>query len=74
MSDLSFLQQMSIIAVSAAILVALGRAVRMPAIVVYLLCGILLGPVLGWVEMGDGLGLVSETGDHATPVLGWPGT
>ena len=53
---------MGIIAVSAAILVALGRAVRMPAIVVYLLCGVLLGPLLGWVEMGDGLGLVSETG------------
>lgn len=62
MSGVGFLQQMGIIAVSAAILVALGRAVRMPAIVVYLLCGVLLGPVLGWVEMGDGLGLVSETG------------
>lgn len=62
MSGVGFLQQMGIIAVSAAILVALGRAVRMPAIVVYLLCGVLLGPVLGWVEMGEGLGLVSETG------------
>lgn len=62
MSGVGFLQQMGIIAVSAAILVALGRAVRMPAIVVYLLCGVLLGPLLGWVEMGDGLGLVSETG------------
>ncbi|MFM2198793.1 MAG: hypothetical protein RLZZ505_2225 [Verrucomicrobiota bacterium] len=62
MTGVGFLQEMGIIAVCAAVLVALGRAVRMPAIVVYLLCGILLGPVLGWVEMGDGLGLVSETG------------
>ncbi len=62
MTGVGFLQEMGIIAVCAAVLVALGRAVRMPAIVVYLLCGILLGPVLGWVEMGDGLGLVSELG------------
>ena len=43
-------------------MVALGRMVKMPAIVVYLLCGILLGPVLGWVEMKEGLELISETG------------
>lgn len=62
MTGVGFLEEMGIIAVCAAILVALGRAVRMPAIVVYLLCGVLLGPVLGWVEIGEGLGLVSETG------------
>lgn len=62
MSGVGFLEQMGIIAVSAALLVALGRAVRMPAIVVYLLGGVLLGPVLGWVEVGEGLALVSETG------------
>ena len=59
---MGFLENLGIIAVSAAILVAVGRAVRMPAIVVYLLCGILLGPVLGLVEMEEGLELVSETG------------
>ncbi|QTN31572.1 cation:proton antiporter [Akkermansiaceae bacterium] len=59
---MGFLQSLGIIAVCAAVLVALGRAVRMPAIVVYLLCGILLGPVLGWVGMDEGLGLISETG------------
>ena len=62
MTGVGFLQEMGIIAVCAAILVAVGRAVRMPAIVVYLLCGILLGPVLGWVDLGEGLRLVSETG------------
>ncbi len=62
MADIGFLESLGIISVSAAVLVALGRAVRMPAIVVYLLCGILLGPVLGWVRMEEGLGLVSETG------------
>ncbi len=62
MSGVGFLQEMGIIAVCAAILVAIGRMVRMPAIVVYLLGGVLLGPVLGWVEVGEGLKLVSETG------------
>ena len=62
MMDFGFLESLGIIAVSAAVLVAIGRAVRMPAIVVYLLCGILLGPVLGLVEMKEGLALVSETG------------
>ena len=62
MSGVGFLQEMGIIAVCAAVLVAVGRSVRMPAIVVYLLCGVLLGPVLGWVELGEGLRLVSETG------------
>ena len=59
---MGFLGNLGIIAVSAAVLVAVGRAIRMPAIVVYLLCGILLGPVLGLVEMEEGLELVSETG------------
>ena len=62
MGDAGFLQSLGIIAVSAAVMVAMGRAVRMPAIVVYLLCGILIGPLLGWVEMTEGLGLISETG------------
>ena len=60
--DVGFLQSLGIIAVSAALMVGLGRLIRMPAIVVYLLCGILLGPVAGWVEVEDGLSLVSEFG------------
>jgi Kef-type K+ transport system membrane component KefB len=62
MEAMGFLGSLGIIAVCAAVMVALGRAVRMPAIVAYLLCGILLGPILGWVKMEDGLELVSETG------------
>ena len=62
MGDLGFLESLGIISISAAVLVAIGRAVRMPAIVVYLLCGVLLGPVLGWVGMDKGLELISETG------------
>ena len=62
MGDIGFLQSLGIIAASAAVMVALGRAVRMPAIVVYLLCGILVGPMLGLVKITESLELISETG------------
>lgn len=62
MIDALFSQSLGIIVVSAAVLVMLGRLIRMPAIVVYLLCGVLIGPVLGWVEMSEALELISETG------------
>jgi Kef-type K+ transport system membrane component KefB len=62
MIDELFSQSLGIIVVSAAVLVMLGRLIRMPAIVVYLLCGVLIGPVLGLVEMSEALELISETG------------
>jgi Kef-type K+ transport system membrane component KefB len=54
MADIQLFQNVGTIIIAAAVLVMLGRAVRMPAIVVYLLGGVLLGPVLGWVEVGEG--------------------
>ena len=48
--------------VAAAVMVMIGRLIRMPAIVVYLLAGVLIGPVLGWVEMSASLDLISEKG------------
>jgi len=62
MVDGLFFQSLGIIVVSAAVLVMLGRMIRMPAIVVYLLCGVLIGPVLGLVEMSVALELISTTG------------
>lgn len=62
MAEPGFLESLGIISVSAAVMVSLGKIVRMPAIVVYLLCGVVLGPVTGWVRMEEGLELVSETG------------
>ena len=62
MIDAEFSQSLGIIVVSAAVLVMLGRLIRMPAIVVYLLCGVLIGPVFGLVEMSEALTLISETG------------
>lgn len=62
MAEIGFLQSLGIIAICAAVMVMAGRILRMPTIVVYLLCGILIGPVLGWVGVDEGLELVSETG------------
>jgi Kef-type K+ transport system membrane component KefB len=60
--EASFLQNLGIIVIAAAVMVMAGRVVRMPAIVVYLLAGILIGPLLGWVEMSPALDLISEKG------------
>jgi Kef-type K+ transport system membrane component KefB len=62
MAGIGFLQSLGIIAISAAVMVMAGRMLRMPAIAVYMLCGILIGPVLGWVGVEQGLDLVSEMG------------
>jgi Kef-type K+ transport system membrane component KefB len=60
--DASFFQNLGIIVIAAAVMVMAGRMVRMPAIVVYLLTGILIGPLLGWVRMSPALDLISEKG------------
>lgn len=62
MVDAFFFQSLGIIVIAAAVLVMAGRMIRMPAIVVYLLAGVLIGPTFGWVEMSPALGLISETG------------
>jgi|694.fasta_scaffold129197_2 Kef-type K+ transport system membrane component KefB len=62
MADIQFFQNLGTIIIAAAVLVMLGRAVRMPAIVVYLLAGVLIGPLLGWVEMSPKLEMISEKG------------
>lgn len=62
MADIQFFRNLGTIIVAAAVLVMLGRAVRMPAIVVYLVAGVLIGPLLGWVEMSPKLQMISEKG------------
>lgn len=62
MAGIGFLQSLGIIAICAAVMVMAGRMLRMPAIAVYMVCGILIGPVLGWVAVEQGLDLVSEMG------------
>ncbi|QQL44448.1 cation:proton antiporter [Sulfuriroseicoccus oceanibius] len=62
MIDGQFFNDLGAIVVAAAVLVVLGRLIRMPAIVVYLFAGLMIGPAFGWVEMSDGLKVISEKG------------
>jgi len=57
-----FMHSLGLLLVTAALFVVLGRAVKMPAVVAYLLAGIVLGTVTGWVEVTDALEHVSEAG------------
>ena len=62
MVGIQFLQVLGIILVAAALLSMAGRAIQMPTIVAYLLAGILVGPVLGWVSMSPSLHLFADIG------------
>lgn len=48
--------------VTGAIFALLGRQLRMPSIVAYLLAGVLLGPVTGWVHFSPEDQLISKVG------------
>jgi len=62
MIDEEFLRSLGIILLSAAAFVMLGRLIRMPAIVVYLLAGVVIGPVLGIVELTVDVELMTHIG------------
>ncbi len=57
-----FLQSLGFIVVAGAVFAALARWIRMPAIVAYLLAGLMLGPVGGLVQLTPALELISEVG------------
>ncbi len=60
--DLSLLRDLSLIVIAGAVGTVLGRWARIPAIVVYLLAGLLLGPALGLVAIDHTLEIISELG------------
>jgi len=62
MIDEEFLRTLGIILLSAAVFVMVGRLIRMPAIVVYLLTGVVIGPVLGIVELSAAIEFMTHTG------------
>ncbi len=59
---MSLLGSLGLIVVTAAVFSFIGRAVRMPSIVVYILAGLALGPILGLIEVDDSLELIAEVG------------
>ena len=61
-SELTLLLNLGFIVITAAVFAFLGKAIRMPSIVAYILAGITLGPVLGLVELSHSLELIAEVG------------
>lgn len=57
-----FVRSLGTILVTAAAVALLARVLRMPAILAYLLAGLILGPLTGMVEVGESLAHISEAG------------
>lgn len=60
--ELYLLRDLGLIVVVAGVFSFMGRWAKVPTIVVYLLAGLLLGPVFGLVRMGHSLEIISELG------------
>ena len=61
-NDLQLLLNLGFIVITAATFAFVGKLIRMPTIVGYILAGIVLGPVLHLVELNHSLELISELG------------
>ncbi len=62
MRGATFIEQLGLIVVGAALFAFLARRIGMPSIVAYLMAGLTLGPLTGIVTMSPSLGLISEIG------------
>ena len=62
LTDTAFLQNLGLIIVAAALFSLIGRRVRLPSIVAFLLAGLFLGPVTGLVAESEELKLLTESG------------
>lgn len=61
-TELSLLLNLGFIVITAAVCAFLGKLVKMPSIVAYIIAGMALGPGLGLVQLDDSLSLISELG------------
>ena len=61
-TDLTLLLDLGFIVVTAAVFALLGKLVKMPSIVAYIIAGVVLGPCLSIVELNYSLELISELG------------
>ncbi|MEQ1853228.1 MAG: cation:proton antiporter [Chthoniobacteraceae bacterium] len=57
-----FVSSLGMLLIAAAVFGFLARLVKMPAVVGYLVAGLVLGPLTGMVEVGESLAHVSEAG------------
>ncbi|MGB0414844.1 MAG: cation:proton antiporter, partial [Coraliomargarita sp.] len=61
-TELTLLLDLGFIVITAAVFAFLGKLVKMPSLVAYILAGVLLGPGLGLVKLDHALELISELG------------
>lgn len=61
-TELTLLLDLGFIVITAAVFAFLGKLVKMPSLVAYILAGVLLGPGLGLVKLDHTLELISELG------------
>jgi Kef-type K+ transport system membrane component KefB len=62
MTDIPFMVDLGLILATAAAVGLLARAIGVPLIIGYMLAGLVLGPLTGWVHETDSLELISEVG------------
>jgi Kef-type K+ transport system membrane component KefB len=62
MFDEPFIQSLGLIVIAGALFALVARLIRMPAIVAYLIAGLVLGPLTGLVVISPTLSLISEVG------------
>lgn len=58
----TFIGNLGVIIIAAAVFSLLAKRLQLPTIVAYLLAGLLLGPIAGIVQITDSLELISEVG------------
>ena len=61
-SELTLLLDLGLIVTTAAVFAFIGKLIRMPSIIAYIVAGMLLGPAFHVVEIGDSLKLISKLG------------
>jgi Kef-type K+ transport system membrane component KefB len=61
-TELTLLLNLGFIVITAAVFAFVGKLVKMPSLVAYILAGVLLGPGLGLVKLDHTLELISELG------------
>ncbi len=62
MIEAPLLQDLGVILVGGTVVVLLARLVHIPSIVAFIVAGLLLGPVLGLIEVSEGVEVLSEAG------------
>ena len=61
-TEIQLIFDLGIIVMAAAVFAFIGKVIRVPSLVGYIIAGIFVGPILHWVEIDHSLELISELG------------